>query len=43
MKAVPSAITAEKAWASGPNRPRCAVTDSSEANAIAPTPTGLMS
>ena len=37
------AITAENACASSPNSPRCAVIDSSDASAIAPTPTGLMS
>ncbi len=41
--AVPSAMSAEKACASGPKTPRCAVIDSTEASAIAPTPTGLMS
>ena len=43
MNAVPSAINAENACASSPKKPRCAVTDSREASAIAPTPTGLMS
>src|SRR5690606_6509153 len=42
-RAVTSAITAEKASAVGPMKPMCAAIDSSEARAIAPTPTGLMS
>jgi hypothetical protein len=41
--AVPSAISAEKACAVRPKAPRCALMDSTEASAIAPTPTGLMS
>ena len=43
ISAVPNAITAENACAIGPKKPRCAVIDSAEASAIAPTPTGLMS
>jgi hypothetical protein len=42
-KAVPSAISAEKACAIGPKTPRCAVIERAEASAMAPTPTGLMS
>lgn len=37
------AITAENASAVGPITPRCAVIDTTEASAMAPTPTGLMS
>ena len=37
------AIIAEKAWAAGPKTPMKAVTESSEAMPMAPTPTGLMS
>ena len=42
-KATAIAITAENACASGPNTPRCALMDTADASAIAPTPTGLMS
>src|SRR5690606_26304655 len=41
--AVTMAITAEKASAVGPMSPMCAITDSTEASTMAPTPTGLMS
>jgi hypothetical protein len=41
--AATSAIRADQACAIGPNAPRCAATDSTEAMPIAPTPTGLMS
>ena len=41
--AVTRATAAENACASSPNTPKCAEIDNTDASAIAPTPTGLMS